>query len=389
MSDHAILYSLFLIFTGAALFATLALFARQAMIVGYIFIGIALGPWGFALVDDTALIADLSHIGIIFLLYLLGLDLLPRQLMQMLREAIKVALASALILAAIGYTTGYILGYSATESILIAVVVIFSSTIIGLKLLPTSTLHHRHTGQIIISILLLQDILAIFVLLILQGYGKSGDLATDIILQILALPALLLIAWVLQRYLLIKLISKYEQIHEYIFLIAVAWCLAISEIAVLLGLSDEIGAFIAGVSLASSPIALFIVEKLKPLRDFFLIIFFFSLGAQFNIMQLHEVFAHALFIALLIIFIKPLIFKTLLQREGEKRHISKEVGFRLGQLSEFSLLIAILALESNFINRTTSDMLQLATVLTFIISSFIIVRSYPTPIAVKDKLRRD
>lgn len=389
MPDNTIVYSIFLIFTGAAIFATLALFARQALIVGYIILGIIFGPWGFALIDDASLIADISHIGIIFLLYLLGLDLLPQQLMQMLGKALKVTLISSIIFACFGYLTGFIFGYSAAESILIAMVTMFSSTIIGLKLLPTTTLHHKHTGQIIISILLIQDLIAIIILLLLQGYGKGGDLVQDIVLQLFALPVLIGITWLIQRYVLIKLIIKFDQIHEYIFLLAIAWCLGIAELATLIGLSHEIGAFVAGVSLASSPIAFFITERLRPLRDFFLIIFFFSLGAGFNISLLRELIAPALSLATLIVVVKPKVFAFLLKKEGEKKHISREVGFRLGQSSEFSLLIAVLAVQSQFIGETTSNMIQLTTLITFIISSFIIVRSYPTPIAVTDKLRRD
>lgn len=369
--------------------ATLALFARQAMIVGYIILGILLGPWGLALVNDASLVTDISQIGIIFLLYLLGLDLLPQQLMTMLGEALKVTLISSIVFACFGYLIGFIFAYSMLESILIATVTMFSSTIIGLKLLPTTILHHKHTGQIIISILLIQDLIAIIVLLLLQGYGKGGDLMMDIILQLCALPVLILVAWLIQRYVLIKLIIKYDQIHEYIFLLAIAWCLGIAELATLLGLSHEIGAFVAGVSLASSPIALFITERLKPLRDFFLIIFFFSLGAGFNIGLLKELIAPALLLAALIVVVKPMVFAFLLKKAGEEEHISKEVGFRLGQISEFSLLIAVLAVQSQFISEATSNMIQLTALITFIISSFIIVRSYPTPIAVTDKLRRD
>ncbi len=389
MPDNTIVYSIFLIFTGAAIFATLALFARQALIVGYIILGLIFGPWGFALIDDASLIADISHIGIIFLLYLLGLDLLPQQLMQMLGKALKVTLISSIIFACCGYLTGFIFGYSAAESILLAMVTMFSSPIIGLKLLPTTTLHHKHTGQIIISILLIQDLIAIIILLLLQGYGKGGDLVQDIVLQLFALPVLIGITWLIQRYVLIKLIIKFDQIHEYIFLLAIAWCLGIAELATLIGLSHEIGAFVAGVSLASSPIAFFITERLRPLRDFFLIIFFFSLGAGFNISLLRELIAPALLLATLIVVVKPKVFAFLLKKEGEKKHISREVGFRLGQSSEFSLLIAVLAVQSQFIGETTSNMIQLTTLITFIISSFIIVRSYPTPIAVTDKLRRD
>lgn len=389
MHENTIIYSIFLIFTGAAVFATLSLFVRQAMIVGYIVLGILLGPWGLDLINDTTLVSDSSQIGIIFLLYLLGLDLLPRQLMTMLGEALKVTLISSVIFAFLGYLIGMTFGYSVSESILIAAATMFSSTIIGLKLLPTTTLHHKHIGQIIISVLLIQDLIAIIILLLLQGYGKGGDLVMDIVLQLCALPVLIFIAWLIQRYILIKLLIKYDQIHEYIFLLAIAWCLGIAELATLMGLSHEIGAFVAGVSLASSPIALFITERLKPLRDFFLIIFFFSLGAGFNMSLLAELIVPALLLATLIVIIKPMVFAFLLKREGEKKHISREVGFRLGQISEFSLLIAVLAVQSQFISEATSNMIQLATLLTFIISSFIIVRSYPTPIAVRDRLRRD
>ncbi len=389
MHENTIVYSIFLVFTGAAVFATLSLFTRQAMIVGYIVLGILLGPWGVALINDVNLVTDLSKIGIIFLLYLLGLDLLPRRLMTMLGEALKVTLISSAIFAFLGYLIGMIFGYSASESMLIAVVTMFSSTIIGLKLLPTTTLHHKHIGQIIISILLIQDLIAIITLLLLKGYGKGDDLVMDIIFQLCALPVLIFIAWLIQRYILIKLIIKYDQIHEYIFLLAISWCLGIAELANLIGLSHEIGAFVAGVSLASSPIALFITDRLKPLRDFFLIIFFFSLGAGFNIGLLAELIFPASLLAILVVVIKPVVFAFLLKKAGEKKHISREVGFRLGQISEFSLLIAVLAVQSRFISEITSNMIQLATLITFIISSFIIVRSYPTPIAVRDKLRRD
>jgi len=389
IEEASIEYSMFLIFTGAAILATMALYARQAMIVGYILLGILLGPWGLSLIDDPELIKDISNIGIIFLLYLLGLDLLPQQLWQMLGEALKITLLSSLAFWIIGYGTGYLFGYPVLDSVLIGTVLMFSSTIIGLKLLPTTILHHRHTGQIIISVLLIQDLIAIVVLLLLQGYGKGNNLMLDILLQLVSLPILIAIAWLLERFILIKLIQKFDQIHEYIFLLAIAWCMGIAELATIMGLSHEIGAFIAGVTLASSPIALFITERLKPLRDFFLIIFFFSLGASFNIFTIGGIIIPALVLALLVIVLKPVIFSRLLNMAGEKINVSREVGYRLGQASEFSLLITVLAVQSGFIGEVTSNLIQLTTLLTFIISSYIIVLNYPTPIAVADNLRRD
>lgn len=389
MPDSSFELSMFLIFTGAAVLTTLALFARQAMIVAYIVLGIILGPWGLALINDAHLIQEISSIGIIFLLYLLGLDLFPQQLWKMLGEAMAATLVSSVLFWLVGFIIAYVFGYAVLESVLIGVVLMFSSTIIGVKLLPTTILHHRHTGQIIISVLLLQDLLAILVLLLLQGYGKGGNLMANIFLQIAALPVLIGIAWLLERYVIVKLITRYDQIHEYIFLLAIAWCLGIAELSVLLGLSRETGAFIAGVTLASSPIALFIVDRLKPLRDFFLVLFFFALGATFNLDRIMELILPAAVIAVCVITIKPWVFKKLFIMAGEKADVSGEVGYRLGQISEFSMLISILALQARVIGQTTAYLIQLATLLTFIVSSYIIVLRYPTPIGVSDKLRRD
>ena len=173
----------------------------------------------------------------------------------------------------------------------------FSSTIIGIKLLPTTILHHQHTGEIMISVLLLQDLLAIFVLLFFAPLAASGNILVDISLVVFGLPALLLFAYVAERFFLQRLLAKFNRIKEYLFLLAIAWCLAMAQLAILFGLSAEIGAFIAGISLAASPIAFYIAESLKPLRDFFLVIFFFSVGALFNLNYLTKVIFPAVILA--------------------------------------------------------------------------------------------
>ncbi len=144
--------SLFLIFVGAALFATAALFARQSLIIAYIALGVFLGPWGMAWVPDTDLIKDISNIGIIFLLFLLGLNLSPRKLLVLLKQTTIVTLLTSGVFAAVGYGIALFAGFSGTNAIVIGVSCMFSSTIIGLKLLPTTVLHHRHTGEVMISV---------------------------------------------------------------------------------------------------------------------------------------------------------------------------------------------------------------------------------------------
>lgn len=389
MSQDPIVDTIFYVFTGAAVLATLALAARQSLLLAYIALGILFGPSGLGFVEDPEIAAETAHIGIMFLLFLLGLDLNPRELMHSLGHTTLVTAGSSLVFAAAGISIGLAVGFTVIEALVLGGVMIFSSTIIGLKLLPTTVLHHQRMGEIIISILLLQDLIAIAMLLLLQGAATDSGPWLDIVFMLLTLPALVLVSWVCARFLLLPLIRRFDTIREYVFLVAIGWCLGMSELASTLGLSHEIGAFIAGVALASSPIALYIAESLRPLRDFFLVLFFFSIGAQFDLAMIDDVLIAAVLTAATALVLKPLVFRWLLVRTGDAPRRSNEIGFRLGQMSEFSLLIGALAVEQALIGEKASLTIQLATILTFLVSSYLVVQRFPTPIAISDKLRQD
>jgi Kef-type K+ transport system membrane component KefB len=214
-------------------------------------------------------------------------------------------------------------------------------------------------------------------------------MVTKLISVIVALPLLVLGAMLFVKYVLLKLLEKFDAFHEYIFLIAIGWCLGLSELASTVGLSHEIGAFIAGVSIATSPIALYIANHLKPLRDFFLILFFFSIGAEFQLGLLGHVIIPSLILATVVLVAKPVVFKILLGQIKDADDKGWEIGFRLGQISEFSLLIAFLASSQSLISEDASHVIQATAILTFLISSYLVVFRFPTPIAASDKLRRD
>ena len=387
--DHSIVFSVFVIFTGAAILATAALYARQSVLVAYIILGIVIGPSGLTLIEDVNLLQELSHVGIVFLLFLLGLNLHPQNLWHMFRKATMVTLVSSAVFAGLGTATAWAFGYGAVESVVIGAAMMFSSTIIGLKLLPSTVLHHQHTGEIIISVLLLQDLIAIVILMLLHGSTRTMDGWQSAAILSLMLPGFMLFAFGFSRFVLTRLLAKFDTIQEYIFLLAIGWCLGMAELSEALGLSPEIGAFIAGVAVATEPISRFIAESLKPLRDFFLVVFFVSLGAGFDLSSMQEVVLPALVLAAVSLLVKPVVFKKLWVREGESQELAQEVGVRLGQISEFSLLIAVLATRSDVIGIQASHVIQLATLITFILSSYFIVMRYPTPIAVSDELRRD
>lgn len=389
MQTETLTFSFFLIFSGAALLASVALYTRQPLIIAYIILGALIGPYGFELVTDIQLLEESGHIGIIFLLFLLGLDMQPQALMAVVKKATLVALASSGIFAGVGFGIAYLFGFTLAECAVIGAAMMFSSTIISIKLLPTTVLHHKHAGELIIGLLLIQDLVAIFVLIVLFSSNSGQFNIGEIGMALVSLPLLCIAAFLMVKYCLLPLITRFDRFHEYIFLLAIGWCLGLAEAANAVGLSTEIGAFIAGIMLATSPISQYIAINLKPLRDFFLILFFFALGARFDLTLLVDIALPALLLAAIMTGLKPVVFRFLLQGMKEHKNLAWSVGFRLGQNSEFSLLIAYVAAGTMLIGKEASHLIQATAILTFLISTYIVIFNFTTPIAPSDRLRRD
>lgn len=391
MGNPQIVESFFLIFAGAAVLATLALYGRQPLLLAYIAIGCIFGPHGLALVADAELLAEIAEIGIVFLLFLVGLDLQPGKLKNVAAKSSLVALVSSVAFFALGFGLMAAFGHSWTEAAVAGMAVTFSSTILGIKLLPATVLHHRHIGELVIGLLLIQDLIAIIALLFLSAYGGSLEaLLSNVAIAIcVALPLLATAAYLGVRFVLQPLLRKFDVFHEFIFLLAIGWCLGLASLAAMTGLSLAIGAFVAGVSLATSPIAMYIAESLRPLRDFFLVLFFFSVGAAFDLELMLEAALPTLLLAALLVGLKPGIFAALLRWQGENRATAWEVGGRLGQASEFSLLLSYVALSAGLLGEDAAQIIQGATVLTLIASSYLVIFRYPSPIAIRAELRRD
>ena len=384
-----IIESFFVIFAGAAALAAVALYTRQPLIVAYIVIGCVFGPHGASLVADDRLLAEIGQIGIIFLLFLVGLDLPPAKLKDMIGESVLTALGSSLLFFGLGFGVLALFGFTLVEAVIAGIACMFSSTILGIKLLPTTVLHHRHTGEIVISLLLIQDLIAVVALLVLAGFdGEGGHWATTALTVAVALPVVGGTAYAGVRFVVVPLLARFDVFREFTFLLAVGWCLGIASLAHVLSLSWEIGAFVAGVSLATSPIAQYITENLRPLRDFFLVLFFFSVGAAINPMLLLDVWMPTLLLALVLVAAKPPVFRALLQWRKEPREVAAEVGYRLGQASEFSLLLVFVA-GAALMSAEAGHIVQGATVLTLLLSSYFVIFRYPSPIAVSAALRRD
>jgi Kef-type K+ transport system membrane component KefB len=383
-----IIFKLALIFAGASILATIFLYVKQPIILAYIVLGMLIGPWGIGIVKNPALIEHISHLGIILLMFLLGLHLHPQNMYNLLKKTALITVGTCLLFTLLVMLITMAFGFPWFDSLIVGLALMFSSTVISLKLIPTTTLHHKHIGEVLISVLLFQDILAILLILFLYGSTQTA-IYLEIIFLLVKAVAFAAASFLFVYYVLLKAFKRFDVIQDYIFLMSLGWCLLGAAVAKELGLSYEIGAFIAGISLGTSPIALVIAEGLKPVREFFLILFFFSIGAKFDFFITKQIVLPGLVLAGMLLGIKPVVFSQAFKLAKETPRIAKELGMRLGQGSEFSLLVAYGAFAAGKIEAPTSFLIQLTTIVTFIVSTYMVVFKYPTPIALSDTMRQD
>lgn len=386
--SHNIILQLILIFAGASILATLFLYLKQPIILAYIALGMIVGPSGLRLLEDPANIEQISQLGIILLMFLLGLNLHLQKLYKLLRQTALITAATGAVFAALAMLVALAFRFPTLDSLIVGLALMFSSTVICIKLVPTTTLHQKHMGEVIISILLLQDIIAIILILFLYGSSRTGILLEGLLLMAKTL-AIAVVAFLVVNFGLLRVFKRFDVIQDYLFLVSLGWCLLIAGVAHAFGISYEIGAFIAGISLGSSPIALFVAEGLKPVREFFMILFFFAIGARFDFLVAREILVPGLILAAALLAVKPFVFARAFRLSKEPPRMAKELGIRLGQASEFSLLVAYGAFAAGRIEARSSYLIQLATIVTFVVSTYIVVYSLPTPIALSARMRQD
>lgn len=379
--------SVLLVAVAALSYVTIVL--KQPIIIAYIFSGIVIGPWGSGLVRNLDFIEVISHLGITLLLFLAGLNLHPQQLLRLFQNTSLVTLVTSGVSFLLGVGVMFAFGYSPMDSLCVGLAVMFSSTILTVKLLPTTQLHHERMGAVCIGVLILQDLLAIAVLAFIRCWASSQDPFWNFAILTGRLIIFIGLLILFENYILRRVMKDVERLHEALFIFGLAWCFGIATISNEMGLYYETGAFFAGVVLARHPISRFIAEKLKPLRDFFLVLFFFAMGAKLNLFLMQHLFLQAMVLTAVMVVVKPWIFRRCFLYSGEKASFAQEAGVRLGQLSEFAILVALLAFELKLVSEGASQLIQLTTMLTFIASSYIVVYKYPTPIGVSEKMTRD
>ncbi len=388
MTLDGIVFELSVIIVGAAVLGTLFLYARQPIIIAYIAIGFAIGPNGFALLRRTYHIEQISHLGVILLLFLVGLNLQPAKLAKLFRKTSLLTFTTSMLFGCVSLLFALLLGFDIHSSVLFGAAMMFSSTVVGLKLISTTTLHHKRTGEIMTSVLLLQDVLAILVILFIT-VEKSNHVLVTFAMLAGKFVLVCLLSFVGVRYTVMPLLRKFDMVQEYSFVATLGWCLLWAEVAHILGLSYEMGAFIAGLSIASCRVAVAIAEHLKPLREFFLILFFFAVGAKLDLRLDLRLLLSAVIFGALLVPLKAYVFRFAFRKSGESSELSRELAVRLAQSSEFSLLVVFAALSVGLLSAEGAMVIQITTMVTFIVSTYWVVLRYPTPISGSAMPRRD
>ena len=383
---EAVFFEISLIIIVCAILSWLALLLRQPIVIAYLAGGLLFGSSATGLLHNTAILDGISDLGITLLLFLAGIVLHPRRLNELFRQTIQLTLINSLVAILVCGGFALLWGFGLSDALFIGLPLIFSSTILVLKLIPTTALHHKRMGAYSIAILIAQDIIAI-ALLILVG-SSGGTAATWLLLPV---KGILLVgaAFAFEQIILRRVMARCDRFHETLQLLALGWCLLLALLAKQIGLSHEIGAFIAGVALARSPLAFFLSEQLKPFRDFFLVFFFFVLGTQFNPLAMQSIALPAILLCLLMMAAKYGTFRWLFKRAGETIDFSRETGARLAQASEFSLILVVAEQRAGLISTEAFQLVQLVTVLSLILSSYLTVSRFPSPLATNPKLKQD
>jgi len=383
---EAVFLEISLIIISCAALSWLALVLRQPLIIAYMAGGFLMGLPGLGLIRDTGFLDGVSGLGITLLLFLAGLVLHPRRLKELFRQTILLTLANSLVSFIVCGTVCLLWGFSLRTSIFVALPLMFSSTILVLKLLPTTALHHKRMGAYCIAILIAQDLIAIALLILIGAKGAAP-------MQWLFLPVkgILLVAsaFAFEQIVLRRIMARCDRFHETLQLLALGWCLLLALLSHALGLSYEIGAFIAGVALARSPISYFLSEQLKPFRDFFLVFFFFVLGTRFDPAAARVVILPALLLCILMMAAKYGCFRFLFRKVGEPEAFAHETGARLAQASEFSLILVLAEYRAGILSEAGFQLVQLVTFFSLILSSYFVVARFPSPLATNPKLKQD
>jgi len=354
--------------------AVVAIFMRaikQPLILGYILAGLLVGPSALNLIHSTELFETFSSLGIALLLFIVGLGMNVGELRKLGKVVPLIAASSLFLVSLLGFATASLFGFNNVESLVIGLSLFFSSTIIIIKILSDKRELGRLHGQIAIGVILVEDIIATFALLFIVA-GKSGQFDLEQIGLLLSKGLLLLVFLILcSRYVLPRVSRYMATSQELLFLFAISWGFGIATLFELAGFSIEVGALFGGVALASSPYVQEIAARLRPLRDFFIVLFFITLGQSMDLGNISSAIVPALVLSAIVIIAKPFIITSTMGMLGYTKRVSFKAAINLSQISEFSIVLVVLAFSVGMVRPELVSIITLVAIITIAVSAYL------------------
>jgi Kef-type K+ transport system membrane component KefB len=369
---------------AAALTALLARWLRLPSLVSFIIAGLLIGPFTGIIGPATAppeALDLLGEIGIVLLLFIVGLELSLGRIREVGKVAVAAGLGQVLFTCVLGFGLCLLLGFGALESLFIATALTFSSTAVVVKLLDQKNELQTLYGRIAVGIFLVQDIVVVVVLTFLAGIGSpdamsAGSVAVGLARAFGGMGLLLAVCLLGGRYLLPPVLGWASTAPRTLFVWSLAWCLAIVLAAHALGLSAEIGAFLAGLSIAQLRFADDLRRRTHPLMSFFIAVFFVSLGARMQFEHAADYWLEGLVLSLFVLIGNPLIFIWIIARFGYSERTSFLTSVTVAQISEFSFIFAAMGMSMGLITAPILSVIGVVGVVTIAISAYMILYNH-------------
>lgn len=362
------------VIVSAGLVALIARALRQPLIIAYIITGLLVGPSLLGLTRSPEVFEALSEVGIALLLFLVGIGLNWRNVKDVGTISVLAGLGQVIFTSVIGYFVALGFGFDSVTSIFLGIAFAFSSTIIIVKLLSDKEDLERFYGRISIGVLIVQDLAAMLILLAVGAFrdDTGGGIEAVLTVALLKLIAVIVVLALTSKFIIPALFKYASRSSELLFLIAMAWCFAVASALHYLGFGIEIGALLAGISLAGLEFSRDIEARIRPLRDFFLILFFIFLGTTLSVDAISDALVPGLIFSVFILIGNPLILVFILRAFGYHPRTGMLVGVTMAQISEFSFILLSSAAVAGFVDESILPLTTVVALVTIGVSTYLI-----------------
>lgn len=366
----------------ATLVSFIMKYLKQPLIVGYILTGIVAGPYFLDVMHSHEMLELFSKLGITILLFIIGIHLSPKIIKELGSTSFLVGISQVVFTSLVGFTIALMLGIDRIAALYVAIALTLSSTIIILKLISDKGDTHKLYSKLTISLLIIQDVVATFALLLISSFSESVDVTTSNPLGLMLLKVVGLVAGFafVIKFLLPRMTKFASGNQELLFLFSLTWGFGTALVFNIMGLSIEVGALIAGIALSTSEYAEEIASKLQPLRDFFIVLFFIFLGANMVITISLETLIPVIVLSLFVLIGNPIILVVIMNLLGYNKKTSYMAGMAIAQISEFSLILATLGMQVGHLSKEVVTLITFVGLITISGSSYFIIyaeRLYP------------